>query len=453
MIRTVVFGLAGLLAIAGCPEAAALTGSWRGELNMGLAKLPLVFNFSEGADGTTVATMDSPQQNARGIPMTVGLCTADSVSLTCPMIGAAYNGRVYADRIEGVFAQRGYSFPLQLTPEESLQSRRPQTPVAPFPYIEVDTTFRADDGTELAATLTLPSAEQGRRFPTVVMVTGSGPQDRDETLFEHHPFAVIADWLARNGVASLRYDDRGTAKSKGDFASSTIETFAGDAASALRFARSLPQVGSAGLLGHSEGGTIAVLLAGSERPDYIVSLAGMVVPSRQTLLDQNRRSLERLGISGDEARDALLLVGRLFDETISQHSRGESSPIDVDSICRAEGLRVPEAVLASVRGNNASRNAYFDSLVSLDPTESLKSVACPVLAVNGTLDCQVDAEANLGAFRRYVAGAEIRQMEGLNHLMQHAVTGDVVEYGEIRETISPEVLELISGFINRRAGF
>lgn len=434
-------------------NAIALTGRWRGDLVMGSAKLPLVFNFQTDAGGAVKATMDSPMQNSKDIPLDILFLSADSVSVECKRLGAMYSGRIDGENmIEGTFAQRGIRLPLTLTRERPLSERRPQTPMPPFPYTERDTTFISADGTELAGTLTIPDAGAGMKCPVVVMVTGSGPQNRDEEIFEHRPFAVIADYLARNGIASLRYDDRGIASSKGSYPAATIDSFRTDAHSALRFVRETGMFGKAGILGHSEGGTLAVLIAASEEdaPDFIISLAGMVVPAKETLLAQNRRALDRYPFSDKQKESAMTLIATLYDNIITQTREGVSSPVDIDQICKEASLDVPAAVLESVKHNNLTRNAYFDSLLSLDPTGSLTEIKCPVMAINGTKDTQVDAEANLEAFRRNVKDVEIWKMEGLNHLMQHAATGDSSEYGEITETISPDVLQLIGRFINQR---
>lgn len=437
--------------MAGVPaDGMALDGKWRGDLNTGFAKMPLVFNFSEEADGKTAATMDSPQQNAKDIPLEVLFCSPDSVSLECKMVGATYRGRIGEGRIEGTFSQRGFNLPLTLTPEEDVYVRRPQTPKPPFPYIEKDTVFRSADGTELAGTLVIPESAAGKRVPVVVMVTGSGPQNRDEEVFEHRPFAVIADWLARQGIASFRYDDRGVASSKGNYSEATIPTFKSDAESALKFVRGVPGLGKAGILGHSEGGMLAILIAAEKKPDFIVSLAGVAVPAEEMLIAQNIHALDKFGIDGARKDASVKFLRILFDTIRKQYSAGVLTPIDIDSICRENSLEVPPLVLESVRQNMQSRNGYFDSLVSCDPTGALKKIKCPVLAINGTKDMQVNADANLEAFRKNVKNVEIRRMEGLNHTMQHSVTGELTEYGEIRETISPEVLEIISDFISRQ---
>lgn len=427
-------------------NADAITGKWRGDIKMGFTKLPLVFDFTN-SEVEKKATMDSPNQNVNNIPLEVSFSSADSISLTCNMINATYTGNLKNGVIKGTYTQNGYKLPLTLKPEKDISERRPQTPKAPYPYISKDTVFTSTDGTELAGTLVIPYDAQSKGCPIVIMLTGSGPQNRDEEMFEHRPFAVIADYLARNGIASFRFDDRGTAASKGDFTAATIPTFVEDAKSAFRFVKGLSGFGKAGLLGHSEGGTIAVLIANDVKPDFIVSLAGMVVPAKETMLAQNVHSLEKLGITGKQKEDSEKFISLLFDTIIGQYHSGTTSTIDVEKLCKENSFDVPPMVYESIKRNNAARNGYFDSLVSLDPTVSLKKIKCPVLAINGTKDTQVDASANLGAFSKYVKKAEIKSMNGLNHLMQHARSGEVSEYGDITETISPEVLDLISNFI------
>lgn len=431
--------------------ASAVDGKWRGNLKMGFSKMPLVLNFEKDAHGKPVVTMDSPQQGATGIPFDIVHCSDDSLNITSGALGAVYTARIADGKIVGIFSQNGFNLPLTMTPEEDISVRRPQTPRPPFPYTEKDTVFVSSDGTELAGTLTLPAVSSSKKVPVVVMVTGSGPQNRDEEIVEHRPFAVIADHLARKGVASFRYDDRGVAKSKGNFQEATIDTFKADAKSALKFIRTLPGFGKAGILGHSEGGTIAVFIAAEDKPDFIVSLAGVATPCKDALLSQNIHLLDQSGISGSQRESSIKLIDTAFDMIIEQTRSGMSTPLDIDSICRANALDdVPEAVLSSIKGNMKNRNGYFDSLVSLDPTGALKKIKCPVLAINGTKDTQVNADVNLEAFRKNVKKAEIRRMEGLNHMMQHAKTGETTEYGDITETISPEVLQIITDFISQK---
>ncbi|MDD6314322.1 MAG: alpha/beta fold hydrolase [Porphyromonadaceae bacterium] len=428
---------------------AGITGPWRGELDLGQMKLPLVFNFSENASGEALCTLSSPAQGAKDIPATVSFISADSVSVQCNAIGAKYEGRIGEGTITGTFMQAGHSLPLNLAPEQSLEQRRPQTPKPPFPYTIKDTTFTAPDGAVMCATLTLPPEAAQRKVPAVIMVTGSGAQNRDEELFEHKPFAVIADYLARHGIASLRYDDRGTGKSGGVFLNGTTYTFKDDSKSALRFLRSLPMIGKAGVLGHSEGGTIAMMLGAEKVPDFIVSLAGMMVSGRETLLRQNGRALSAAGLTEAEKENSLRIMGMLLDEIGKQYKTGISEEIDVYSIVEASGLQVPQKIVEAFRQTQKVRTPWFDAFVVLDPTRDIKKVKCPVIAFNGDKDTQVYPD-NLEVLKKLLPKAEVCLMPGLNHLLQHAETGEASEYGEIRETISPEVLEAIAAFILRQ---
>lgn len=444
--------LAAILAALFCGSALALDGNWRGKLSMGWVKVPMVFHFSGNADGTTSCTIDVPSQGATGIPATVIANAPDSLTVDCKVLGAVFKAKATEKTIAGNFSQRGITIPLTLTPDAPTEERRPQTPKPPFPYVVIDTEFAVHDGTFISGTMYIPRPEagDGQKVPAVVMVTGSGPQNRDEELFEHKPFAVIADFLARNGVASFRYDDRGTGKSGGDFAKSPTYTFKDDARSAVKMMCEFPGIGRVGVLGHSEGGTIAFMLAGEKEADFIVSLAGMAVSGKETLLAQNARSLEKSGITGEAKDGSLRLIGLLFDEMSAQARTGENKPLDADSIAKANGIVVPEAIMASLSNVEKGRSPWFDTFVGLDPSASLSKITCPVLAINGDKDTQVDAQSNLAAVKKHCPKAEIRLMPGLNHLMQHADTGDASEYGEIRETISPEVLQIILEFIKKQ---
>lgn len=422
--------------------AAVLTGSWRGELDVNGARLPLVFNFS-GEE----CTLDSPAQGAKGIPARVSYMSADSVALSIPAIGAAFSGRVAHEEISGMFAQGAYALPLQLHPEAPVDERRPQTPRPPFPYTATDTTFCSADGTLLAGTLTLP---RGGAHVAVVMVTGSGPQNRDEELFDHKPFAVIADYLARNGIASLRYDDRGVGASAGNFAASGINEFRADASAALAFMRSLGVARSVGVLGHSEGGSIAMLMAADGEPDFIISLAGMAVSGKETVMAQNRHSLVSAGLPEAQVNALLALLDHGFDRIVDGSG---FTPADARAYAEANGLDVPPALMQTLEQQLAAVGSEnFRQILALHPAEKLAAVECPVLALNGTLDTQVDATANLAAIAAGAPIAKTIAFPGLNHLFQHAESGEVSEYERITETISPDVLRAIVNFLQKIDG-
>lgn len=427
-------------------DAIALRGSWRGELDLGQMKVPLVFNFSESVSGETSCTLDSPSQGAKGIATEVVRCDADSISLTCNVIGASYTGRISAGAIKGRFQQRGYEFPLDLTPDVALEDRRPQTPRPPFPYSVVDTTFVAPDGAVMSATLTLPQTTDSRKFPAVVMVTGSGPQNRDEEYCDHKPFAVIADILARNGIASLRYDDRGTGKSTGDYLTATTHTIKDDAVSGIDFLRSIPGIGKVGVLGHSEGGTVAFMVGAEKKADFIVSLAGMAISGKETIMRQNSHSLDKMTLSDTEKANSLKLIELVFDIITNQVKSGTAAPIDVYKLAAENCLQVPDQILQSLKMTQSTRAPWIDAFLVLNPREYIDKVRCPVLAINGEKDTQVYPD-NLPVIKKHAPQAKTMLMPRLNHLMQHAVTGEVSEYDEIRETISPEVLDAIVNFI------
>lgn len=424
-----------------------LSGAWRGELNLGQVKVPLVFNFSKAESGEMLCTMDSPSQGAKGIPSQVVLCTADSVAITCNAIGASYKGAISSGAITGRFEQRGFVFPLDLTREVPLEERRPQTPKPPLPYTVTDTTFTAPDGAVMSATLTLPVSAGSRKIPAVVMVTGSGPQNRDEEYCDHKPFAVIADYLARNGIASLRYDDRGTGSSTGKFSTSTIYTFKDDAVSGFDFLRTIPCIGYVGVIGHSEGGSIAFMAAAEDKADFIISLAGMAMSGKETLMRQNRHSLGRMPLTEADKNASLRLIELGFDSIAAQVTRGTFALIDIEALAVANNIQVPAQIMQSLKMTQSTRAPWFDAFLTFDPREYLVKVKCPVLAINGEKDKQVYPD-NLDVIKATVPHAQIRLMPDLNHLMQHAVTGEPTEYDQIRETISPEVLAAIARFIH-----
>lgn len=389
--------------------AQGIKGSWKGELDFVSSKLAVVFHF----DGD-VCTMDSPDQGAKDIPAEVGFVSADSVSISNRQLDMAFSGKLRDGKIVGRFSQRGLSMPLVLTPGEFVRNR-PQTPEPPFPYILEDVSFSNGDAV-LSGTLVYPEGWNARKkVPVALMVSGSGLQNRDEELFGHKPFLVIADYLARNGIATLRYDDRGTGTSTGDAANATTEDFMKDAAAGLDYLRSLGKFRKIGVIGHSEGGGIAFMLASRGRTDFIVSLAGPGVQGDSILLLQNLNALRQAG-----------------------------SPMTVTK----------EFVRASVKSQNSP---WLDYVMDYDPAADINGIRCPALILNGDRDVQVEAavnipsiESNLPRNRRgkYVSKhTEVKVYPGLNHLFQHCVTGQPFEYKDIEETVSPEVLEDISRWI------
>ena len=417
--------LVGMLLAAVC-SAGAQTGPWSGELVVQGAKLSLVFHLDEEQP-----TMDSPDQGIRGIPVEVTRTATGGITIRVPSIGALYEGQWLVKQITGTFSQMGASLPLTLTPGEA-KLNRPQTPKGPFPYAQEEVSFRNGDAV-LKGTLVLPEACT-RHTPVLIMVTGSGFQNRDETIFEHKPFAVIADALARAGIATLRYDDRGFGESTGDIAGCTTEDLKNDALAGIGLLRE--RFDKVGVIGHSEGGTIALMLAAEKKVDFIVSLAGMVVSGAETLLWQNRIALAAAGFpaaSVDTYCDALRAV---FDACIA----GKPVPSAAQYDLPADLMQNLSAVVLQLQ------TPYLKYFVALDVRPLLGSVTCPVLALNGTRDMQVEPEHNLSALRTGLpanAGNRVETIEGVNHMFQHCRTGAPAEYRDIEETISPEVLEML----------
>ena len=297
-------------------------------------------------------------------------------------------------------------------------------------------TFANGDVT-LNGTLVLPEG-YNRSTPALVMVTGSGQQNRDEEIFDHKPFSVISDALARAGIATLRYDDRGYGTKTANLANSTTEDFKNDAAAGIALLRE--RFDKVGVIGHSEGGTIALMLAAEQKADFIVSLAGMVISGAETLLWQNRISLAQAGIPQESIDTYCKILGEAFEARINGGSAPNPERNDLPDALKQNYL----AVLAQLQ------TPYMSHFISLDMRKILYKVGCPVLALNGTKDIQVEAESNLNALADGLTANNIRKIEkveGVNHLFQHCTTGAVTEYREIEETIAPEVLETVTKWI------
>ena len=410
--------------------ANAQEGSWNGELDVMGTKLPLVFNFSPNG-----CTMDSPSQNAKGIPAEKTVSDDGTIKVKVGMIGATFEGKMADGEIKGTFTQNGFPLPLTLKAGK-LAVKRPQTPVPPFPYKEESVSF-TNAGYTFNGTLTLPE-NYTKQTPVVLMVTGSGQQNRDEELFEHKPFAVIADALARQGIASLRYDDRGWGDKSVNFADFTTDDFRQDAAAALPLLRK--RFNKVGILGHSEGGTIAMMLAAEGKVDFIVSLAGMAISGKETLVMQNRQAMSSIGLPKDIVDSYCATISNILNEIANGK---KTSEITIDG--------VPDNLKPILKKSLEQANSpYIRHFITVDASKQLSKIKCPVLALNGTKDTQVDCAANTTLLEKGLINSKhtIKKIEGVNHLFQHCTTGNVVEYQQIEETIASEVLEIIYSWIN-----
>lgn len=415
MKKTIITILLTLVALTGSAQVqptTALLGSWSGKLKIGSMSLTIVLHL-EQADGYVKASLDSPDQGAKGISVFKEYLSDDSVAVKVESLDVTYRAKLKDGKLDGKFTQRGFTFPLVMT-KGVPEVKRPQMPQPPFPYETEEVTFKNEiDGATLAGTLTWPVdyIPKSKKKPMVVLfVSGSGQQNRDEELFEHKPFLVIADYLARHGIATLRYDDRATGQSVGgDVKNATSEDFARDAAAGIQFLRSKRAFSKVGILGHSEGGLIAFMLGGQKKTDFIVSLAGPGVQGDTLLTTQGNR--------------IMLLSGQLPTMTVKKY-------------------RQQEAV---------QQTPWIRWFIDYNPSDNIRKTLCPVFALNGDRDCQVISSQNLTAIERLLPKStqnQIKEYSGLNHLFQHCTTGLPTEYGEIEETISPEVLKDIAKWIN-----
>ena len=419
------------LLIYAAMTADAQTGNWSGKLDVMGNKLTLVFHL----DGDEPC-MDSPDQAAMGIPIQVEKTALGNVNIKIPALAASYEGLWTGKEILGTFKQGALSLPVTLTPEAEL--KRPQTPVGPFPYTEEEVTFSNGDA-HLAGTLVLPEGYT-RKTPVLIMVTGSGQENRDEEIFEHRPFAVIADALARAGVATLRYDDRGVGGSTGEVATATSEDFKEDALAGIKLLRE--RFDKVGVIGHSEGGTIALMLAAEGQADFIVSLAGMAVSGLETLVKQSRVSIENAGYTG---KDVDTFCQAVHDAGyVRVHGGKMPFPDELD---------LPDELKQAYQGViTRIQVPWMIKFLSLDMRPLLGGIQCPVLAINGTKDTQVDCESNLGALREGLPANpknKIQAIENANHLFQHCTTGAITEYRNIEETFAPEALELMTQWMTQ----
>lgn len=430
----------------------SIDGTWLGGLPVNGVTLRLAFHVTKTPDGFT-ATMDSIDQGARGIPVTSVSRKGEAVTIMMQNIGGEFTGKLDStgNVIDGTWKQSGSLLPLVLkrTDGAALEQRRPQNPSQPYPYREEEVAFAnpAEGGIKLAGTLTMPPTKGP--FKAVVLITGSGPQNRDEELFGHKPFLVLSDYLTRKGIAVLRVDDRGIGKSEGKFAGATTADFATDVEAAVAFLKTRPEINphKIGLIGHSEGGTIAPLVA-SRNADvaFIVMMAGSGVPGDAIIPEQAKAIAKARGAPAEQAeqverqeRQVLALVESEKDPAALQKKLHDML-----------ATWIPEE---RINGEIvALTSPWYRYFLAYDPAPALRKLNCPVLALNGSLDTQILPAQNLPVIRQALQEAgnkrfEIVELPGLNHLFQTAKTGATIEYGQIEETISPKALETIADWV------
>ena len=459
-MRTLVLLLAGL-ALSSSLSAQDISGAWHGKLSLPTGSLTIVFHISQTEQDVYVTTLDSPDQGANGIKTQTASFNDSTLIIQIPVIHASYKGKLNSDNtINGTFTQ-GMPLPLNLKKGEASRPKRPQEPQPPFPYRSEEVTVRNErDGINLAGTLTLP--EKGTKFPAVVMVTGSGAQNRDEEIMGHKPFFVIADYLTRNGIAVLRCDDRGTAASQGTHATATNEDFATDTEAMVNYLRSRKEINAKkiGIIGHSAGGIIAFIVAQKDPSiAFVVSLAGAGVRGDSLMLKQVELISKSQGMPDavwqgmkPSIRNRYAILQQT-DKTPEELQKELYA--DVTKTMSPEQLKDLNTIQQLSAQISSMTSPWYLHFMRYDPAQDLKKLKCPVLALNGKKDIQVDAVMNLTAIQKRITGngnknVTVKAYPNLNHLFQTCEKGTLAEYGQLEETINPEVLKDIIEWIRKQ---
>lgn len=431
-----------------------ITGQWSGELNIQGLKFRLVFNITKVENGL-ISTMDSPDEGAKGIQTTATIFEDSVLKVTITTAKIEFEGTLGKDEIiVGTFKQRGLSFPLSLSKKVLEKRARPQEPTKPYPYYSEDISFENKKaGIRLAGTLTLPRKDGV--FPVVILISGSGPQNRDEQMFEHKPFLVISDYLTRNGIAVLRYDDRGTAQSNGNFLTATSLDFSTDVEAGVDYLKTRKEINKnkIGLIGHSEGGVIAPMVASrSKDVAFVVLLAGVGISGDQLALMQ----LKLFGKAAGESDETLRLKEVTYRKAYDMVHKSKNvvqlkndltifftqAIIDHPIIAKMDGVSADDFVQFQV---TQMTNTWMHYFIRYDPAPTLEKVHCPVLALNGEKDLQVSARENLKAIKKALTKGgnkkvTVKELPVLNHLFQECNTGALSEYATIEQTFSPTAL-------------
>ena len=454
-----------LLLISFVARAQDISGQWYGILKLPGAQLKLVLNLTKNGNGYT-ATLDSPDQGVKGIAVNSVEFSDMILKIKSSSINAEYQGTLDAENsFKGTFKQNGMAFPLDLGREilESTKALRPQEPVKPFAYYTEEVKFENQkEKITLAGTLSLPSKEGN--YPVAILISGSGPQNRDEEIMGHKPFLVIADHLTKNGIAVLRYDDRGTAQSTGDFNAATSKEFATDVESAISYLKTRKEINvkKIGLIGHSEGGLIAPMVAADSKDvAYIVLLAGPGIPGDEIMIKQTRL-LGKAGGLPDQALDKSEQMNKKVYAVLKQKLDLAETKKQIKVLLEEDHNQAPAEQKLSDSDREAVISRMVNSIVSpwtqffltYDPAPALEKVKCPVLALNGEKDLQVPPKENLEAIKNALEKGgnksfTTKELPNLNHLFQESKTGAPSEYGTIEQTFSPTALSEVTTWINK----
>ncbi len=433
--------------LAGAAHAQEAVGEWHGVLANALSEMRIGITITPKPDGGYQGALSSPDQMPGALPLDSVTMENDRLIFSSERIHGRFEA--HWDRSQsawvGVWTQ-GNSGPLILTKGRPEARQRPQTPKPPFPYRAEDVSFDSAPGVRLAGTLTIPSGKGP--FPAVVLITGSGAQDRDETIMDHKPFLVLADALSRHGIAVLRDDDRGFGKSTGDFSKATTLDFAVDTQAALAYLRSRPEIDAnrLGLIGHSEGGLIGPMVALKDRGvAFVVMMAGPGVAIRDLMVAQREAVARTAGVAPEAIARNEVIMDRVL-KTLSNAADPAQGQADAAKIFTDNGMTA-QAAAASVK---QLASAWFAWFIAYDPQPTLTKLKVPVLALNGDKDVQVISKQSLPAIRAALKDnpdATVVELPGLNHLFQTAGTGAPLEYMRIEETIAPTALDLMVNWV------
>ncbi len=442
-------------------------GTWEGVLSVNNTDLRIIFHI-KSKNGVLMATMDSPDQLQYDIKMDTVIADNEGFLLKLALASAEYKGKYRVDslKVNGHWKQAGKSFKLNLKKNESFLGRKfPQEPKAPFPYKAEEVLYKNKKADiTIGGTLTVP--EEDKKYPVILLITGSGAQDRDENIAGHKPFWVIADHFSRRGFAVLRVDDRGIGASGGNPQTATTADFVTDVKAGIAFLKSHPSVDPTKifLMGHSEGGLIAMMVAAEMKKGVagIISLAGPGVPMQELIVRQSSDILLRSGKDLNQIK-VLESFNRKFYSTIANDKKNKLSAMDLYNKVLPDFNAIPKTVRDSLEFGEARlmqscvtvMMPWFRYFIKINPNPYLKKIKCPVLALNGSEDIQVAAGPNLEAIcsvlrSKKTVDVTCSEIPGLNHLFQHCESCDIMEYGQLEETFAPKVLKAIEGWIVKR---
>lgn len=451
-----------ILLITLTSTAQDITGQWNGVLKVQGTQLRVVFNVTQTENGFS-STMDSPDQGAKGIPVTNTTFENPKIKFEVTNARIEYDGELRGNEIIGTFKQGGQEFPMNLSREaiEKEIIKRPQEPIKPYPYYSEAVVFKNTTANiSLSGTLTLPKKDG--IFPVVILITGSGPQNRNGELLGHKPFLIISDYLTQNGIAVLRYDDRGVGQSTGDFKSATSADFATDVESAITFLKTRKEINKKkiGLVGHSEGGLIAPMVASKSKDiSFIVLLAGTGIQGDKLLLLQQELIAKANGVLETDINESIQTNSKLFEMVVKSNDNSKLKADLTDKLNELlenepnveipNGMKKEEFVSMQVNQISSPWMVYF---MKFNPVTTLEQVTCPVFAVNGEKDLQVPSKENLSAIKNALTkggnlNVTTKEFPNLNHLFQECETGSPNEYATIEQTFSPIVLEEITKWI------